>query len=219
MPILLLGAVAACSLVNVLERVRDSPVGAPGGGSGGIAATLTSSDGGLGGISAQGGTGGSGGGGGAAAMSDCGQVEVSCCDCIAVDCKDEHTTCAATPGCFDLLDCLMGCNLPACRAICQHAYAAAAIEALLLEGCAATSCPNECPDAAPLDACKQCALAKCEAAAEACYASLDCRDIELCLLACADDACGDACIAKYPAGWSLLLKAIGCATQMCPECA
>jgi hypothetical protein len=190
------------------------------GGGGGTAST-GGSGGTASGTATGSGAGGAGGQGGGAACIDFGEP---CSACELAACSDRYCACYDNLDCGLYASCAVECaqNDTACLQACNSAYPNGISDAVLLNDCAATSCPSECADFAlyELNACQTCLYDSCAPAMNGCLSVPDCAGLLFCLDGCAGDGmCENGCYATYPGGVEAAVPVGSCSMQSCAaEC-
>lgn len=194
-------------------------------GDGGGGATSTTGGGGTGGDGGTAsGTGGTASGVGAGGMAACVDFGEPCSACELVACEDRYCECYGNADCGLYASCVIDCASgdTQCLQDCNTAYPDGITDAVLLNDCAATSCPQQCAafDLYELDPCETCLYENCETAMNGCLAVPDCTALLFCIAECGDDmGCQNGCAATYPGGIEKATPVGSCSNQNCgSEC-
>ncbi|MCA9624231.1 MAG: hypothetical protein KC731_34640, partial [Myxococcales bacterium] len=144
--------------------------------------------------------------------------------CELAACEARYCECYGNVDCGLYASCALECmpNDADCLQACNTAHPDGITDAVLLNDCAAKSCPTECA-AFPLydlTPCQICLYESCEPAMNACLAIPDCAALLFCLADCmGDGTCETGCYGTYPGGFDAVVPVGTCSMQSCTaEC-
>ena len=157
-------------------------------------------------------------------MAACVDFGEPCSACEIVACEDRYCECYGNVDCGLYASCVIDCapDDAMCLQACNTAYPDGITDAVLLNDCAATSCPQECAafNLYELDPCESCLYLECETAMNACLAVPECTALLFCLADCGGSmSCQNTCYATYPGGIEPATPVGTCSSQNCAgEC-
>lgn len=201
----------ACGRTVELDEAGGADAGAGGASSTDVATSGTSTSA----TSSQSSGGGEGGGVAiCAAPGPCGA-------CVALACPEVWCGCVDDPECGALFACGNACGTDeACRQACLAEHPEGISDVVLVTGCAAESCPDDCPTTGDgLSDCEQCLYTDCDAQMNACLSQPACLGLFQCLTACPDLdlSCQQGCYAEYGEGAEALEAVLVCSQSACPD--
>lgn len=146
----------------------------------------------------------------------------NCTDCIAMRCPEAWCDCTDSPDCFGLFNCFDFCNEDkACEQTCLAQHQDGISLALLVTGCAGTTCDDKCPfwgneDFSP---CAECALNACPGVLNICLADPQCNGLWSCFIDCPplDLTCQQQCYLDWPESVQLLEDVLMCVNPACDD--
>lgn len=141
-----------------------------------------------------------------------------CTDCISVGCPDVWCQCAGNPDCLGLFGCTGQCmGDPNCEQSCLTLHENGISDALLVSGCAGTTCNGDCQFGEPVTPCEECLLTDCAAEMNACLAQPSCSNLWACLNGCPplNVTCQQQCYQDFGAGTPALQTVLDCVGQQC----
>lgn len=139
-----------------------------------------------------------------------------CWKCEDEKCCDTYTTCKANPACDQFRDCVRDCtdSMDVCTSECAQQVPDGYDDFRIRMACVNIMCMTECGEST--DPCADCMADKCTNEMADCYEDAACDLLSLCMGACGDEACFNACRATYPGGEELNSTMLTCATKKCP---
>ncbi len=212
----LLASASLLVLVACGRTVELDGVGGGGAGAGGASSTDVASTGTTTNVTSSQSSGGGEGGGVAicAAPGPCGA-------CVALACPEVWCGCVDDPECGALFACSNACGPDeACRQACLAEHPEGISDVVLVTGCAAESCPDDCPTTGDgLSDCEECLYTGCDDAMNACLSQPACLGLFQCLTACPDLelSCQQGCYADFGDGTEALEDVLVCAQSTCPD--
>jgi hypothetical protein len=195
---------------------REGQGGDGAGASGSSPSDVATTDATTGTTTSQGG-GGAGGGGSVAICAAPGP----CGACVALACPEVWCACVDDPECGALFACSDACGTDeACRQACLAEHPDGISDVVLVSGCAAESCPDECPQTGDgLSDCEECLYTSCDAVMNTCLSQPACLGLFQCLTGCPDLdlSCQQGCYASFGDGAESLEAVLVCAQGECPD--
>jgi hypothetical protein len=146
-----------------------------------------------------------------------------CTDCASINCPETWCGCVNNQACLDIFQCFGACMMdPMCEQGCLQMHSAGISAAVLVSGCAGTTCSMVCDWGNPgFDPCQECIYTDCSMEMNACLSNPDCGALYQCLTGCSpiDLTCQQQCYLDYPGGVQLLEDALMCIASQCQsEC-
>jgi hypothetical protein len=142
-----------------------------------------------------------------------------CTDCAANNCPDVWCGCVNNVECTDLFACFAPCmGNAACEQACLTAHSGGISAAVLVGGCAGTTCSGVCDwGNSGFTPCEECIYTDCAAEMNACLAAPACSALYACLGGCApiDLSCQQQCYLDFAGGVQLLEDALQCIADQC----
>ncbi len=151
----------------------------------------------------------------------CDSLGDKCTTCISFNCPASWCGCVNDKLCLPLLKCWGGCNGdPNCAQACMKTYQDGISDALLISGCAGTTCNGACGwGTKDFNPCQECIFTDCQKETNACLAGPPCIELWQCLNACPplQISCHKACYDKYPSGVATLEPLLSCTVKNCSK--
>lgn len=214
-------ALVGVSLLVLAACGRNIERSDEGGGGAGASSSVTSTDTstattGPSSTSSGGGAGGEGGAG----VAIC-PAPNPCAACVALACPEVWCGCVDDPECGALFVCSNACGSDeACRQACLAEHPEGISDVVLVSGCAAESCPDDCPTTGDgLSDCEECLYTSCDDVMNTCLSQPACLGLFQCLTGCPDLdlSCQQGCYASYGDGTESLEAVLVCAESECPS--
>jgi hypothetical protein len=144
----------------------------------------------------------------------------ACSACASDACPSEWCACAANAECPALIACWDACETEECFQDCMSAHTAGISDAVNVQSCASSACPDCQAGWEPLDPCSECMFEDCEGPMNTCLASPACGDLWACLGQCPPIGltCQQECYEAFGEGTEALQELLTCTESECPIC-